>query len=214
MRIAILASGGNSPGMNNAITTLVKSAQVHKIDTLLIYDGFKGLLEDKFGVADVRYLEQFNSRGNVVIGTARSKEFMEPANKKKAVANLKKHKVDVLIIIGGDGSYRGADSLTQFGMKVMTLPGTIDNDIASTDSTIGFYTCLNTITTAIDALRDSFDSHSGICFVEVMGRGFSDLAIQAGVATEAEAIVTKDNILKAEDFTKIANETMKRGKRS
>ncbi|GHU30680.1 hypothetical protein FACS1894166_00760 [Bacilli bacterium] len=214
MKIAILASGGNSPGMNNAIITLVKTAQVHKIDVLLISDGYRGLLEDKFTSANIRYLEQFNSRGNVVIGSARSKEFMQTPYKKKAAAILKKRKVDVLVVIGGDGSYLGAASLTHFGVKVMTLPGTIDNDVASTDSTIGFYTCLHTIVTAIDALRDSFDSHSGICFVEVMGRGYSDLAIQAGVATEAEAIVTKDNILKAHDFVKIANETFKRGKRS
>ncbi|GHU47145.1 ATP-dependent 6-phosphofructokinase [Bacilli bacterium] len=214
MKIAILASGGNSPGMNSAIITLVKTAKVHKIDVLLINDGFKGLLEDKFILADIRYLEQFNSRGNVVIGAARSPEFMQDIYKKKAVAILKRRKVDVLIVIGGDGSYSGAASLTRYGVKVMALPGTIDNDVASTDSTIGFYTCLNTVVTAIDAIRDSFDSHSAICFVEIMGRGFSDLAIQAGVATEAEAIVTRDNILKADDFIKIANETFKRGKRS
>jgi 6-phosphofructokinase 1 len=96
----------------------------------------------------------------------------------------------------------------------MTLPGTIDNDIASTDSTIGFYSCLHTIVESIDKIRDSFDSHSGICFVEVMGRGFSDLAVQAGVATIAEAIVTSENIMTAKDFIAVANETHKNKKRS
>jgi 6-phosphofructokinase 1 len=214
MRIAVLASGGNSPAMNNAVITLAKSAKLNKIDIKLIFNGFQGLLEHKFTDADIRYLEEFTSRGNVVIGTSRSKEFMKLEAKHKAIKILKKEKIDVLVVIGGDGSYRGATELSKLGVKVMTLPGTIDNDISSTNSTIGFYTCLDVIVQSIDRLRDSFDSHSGICFVEVMGRGFSDLAIQAGIATNAEIIVTKENVLKASDFIRIANETKQNKKRS
>jgi 6-phosphofructokinase 1 len=214
MKIAILASGGNSPGMNNAVITLVKSAQLNKIDVKLIYDGFQGLLENKFYNADIRALENFSSRGNVVIGTARSKNFYQIEYKRQAIKNLKKQKIDVLVVIGGDGSYKGAASLAKLGMKVMTLPGTIDNDVASTDSTIGFYSSLHTIVESIDKIRDSFDSHSGICFVEVMGRGFSDLAVQAGIATIAEAIVTSENVLSIEEFVAIANETKKNKKHS
>jgi 6-phosphofructokinase 1 len=214
MRIAVLASGGNSPGMNNAVITLVKSARLNKIDIKLIYDGFQGLLENKFRDADIRSLEDFYVRGNIVIGTSRSKDFLQIEYKKQAIKNLKKQKVDVLVVIGGDGSYKGAASLAKLGMKVMALPGTIDNDVASTDSTIGFYSCLHTIVESIDKIRDSFDSHSGICFVEVMGRGFSDLAVQAGVATIAEAIVTNENIMSAKDFINVANETKKNKKRS
>jgi 6-phosphofructokinase 1 len=207
MKIGILASGGNSPGMNNAVIGLVKSARASKIDVELIYNGFKGLLEEQFHKADIRYLEEFSSRGNVVIGSTRSKEFYQIESKRKAVKILKKHKIDVLVVIGGDGSYKGAAGLAKLGMKVMTLPGTIDNDVSSTDSTIGFYTCLTTIVESVDRLRDTFDSHSGISFVEVMGRGFSDLAIQAGIATNAEAIVTGENVMNAEQFIAVANET-------
>jgi 6-phosphofructokinase 1 len=214
MRIAVLASGGNSPGMNNAVLTLVKSAKLNKIDIKLIYDGYQGLIENKFHNADVRNLEDFSTRGNVVIGSARSKKFMEVEYKRLAIKNLKKQKVDVLVVIGGDGSYKGAASLAKLGMKVMALPGTIDNDVASTDSTIGFYSCLHTIVESIDKIRDSFDSHSGICFVEVMGRGFSDLAVQAGIASNAEAIVTSENIMNAEEFIAIADETKRNKKRS
>jgi 6-phosphofructokinase 1 len=214
MRIAVLASGGNSPAMNNAVITLVKSARLNGMDVKLIYDGYQGLLEHKFYDANIRYLEEFASRGNVVIGTARSPEFMKPEGKRNAMQILKNENIDVLVVIGGDGSYQGAADLAKMGVKVMTLPGTIDNDVSSTDSTIGFYSCLDVIVQSIDRLRDSFDSHSGICFVEVMGRGFSDLAVQAGIATVAEAIVTKENILKAKDFVQIANETKSNKKRS
>jgi 6-phosphofructokinase 1 len=214
VRIGILASGGNSPAMNNAIITLVKKAKVSGLDVVLIRDGYKGLLENKFIKPDIRFIDAFDNRGNVVIGTARSPEFYKIENKKKAIKILKRHGVDVLIVIGGDGSYKGAAGLAKLGQKVMGLPGTIDNDVASTDSTIGFNTCLNTIVIALDAIRDSFDSHSGICFVEVMGRGFSDLAVMAGVAAGAEVIVTADNILNVEDFIEVANLARKNGKRS
>ncbi|MDR3163473.1 MAG: ATP-dependent 6-phosphofructokinase [Mycoplasmataceae bacterium] len=214
MRIGILASGGNSPGMNNAIITLVKKASVSKIDTLLIRDGYKGLLANDFIKPDIRYLDKFVTTSNVVIGSARSKDFYKIECKKKAQTILKKRRVDVLVVIGGDGSYKGAAGLAKLGQKVMGLPGTIDNDVSSTDVTIGFATCLNTIVVALDAIRDSFESHAGICFVEVMGRGFSDLAVTAGIATQAEAIITPENILSVEDFIEIANLTKKNGKRS
>lgn len=214
MKIAILASGGNSPGMNNIIVGLVKAANEHKIESWLIYDGYDGILQNKFFKADLRYLEEFITRGNVIIGSSRSKTFYDIEVKKKAVKALKQKKIDVLIVLGGDGSYNGAAQLAKLGMKVMCLPGTIDNDIASTNTTIGFFTCLNTIVSHIDALRDSFESHSGICFVEVMGRGHSDLAVRSGIATCAEAIITNKNILTTQDFIDIANQTWKNGKRS
>lgn len=216
-QIAILASGGNSPGMNNVVITLIKKAMSLNVTPYLIYDGYKGLLEGNFKKVDkktLRWIENYNSRGNIFIGSARSTEFYKPEVKKVAVKVLKDHKIDVLFAIGGDGTYKGAAGLSQFGAKVMGLPGTIDNDISSSEQTIGFFTCLNRIVNVLDALRDSFDSHSGICFCEVMGRGFSDLAIYAGVAADAEAIVTKDNIKTKEDFLKIANKVKANGKRS
>lgn len=214
MKIAILASGGNSPGMNNIIVGLVKAARFHNIEPWLIYDGYDGILKNQFVLADIRNLEQFITRGNAIIGSSRSKTFYDINTKQQAVKVLKEKEIEVLIVIGGDGSYNGAAQLSKLGMKVMCLPGTIDNDIASTSTTIGFFTCLNTIVNHIDALRDSFESHCGICFVEVMGRGHSDLAVRSGIATCAEAIITSKNILLAKDFIKIANDTWKNGKRS
>jgi 6-phosphofructokinase 1 len=214
MRIGILASGGNSPGMNNVVITLVKCAIANDIEPYLIEEGYKGLMEEKIKKANVRQLDDFNSRGNIMIYSSRYPQFANVETKKKAIKILKKHKIDVLIVIGGDGSYQGAAGLAKLGQKVMALPGTIDNDIASTDSTIGFYTCLHSIVTFIDALRDSFESHKGITFVEVMGRDHSELAIQAGIATDAEAIVTKDNIMSTKDFIDVANEVFKRKKTS
>lgn len=216
-KIAILASGGNSPGMNNVVITLVKKAISLGITPYLIYDGYKGLLEKNFKEVDnemLRWIENYNSRGNIFIGSARSTEFYKPEVKKVGVKILKEMKIDVLFCIGGDGTYKGAAGLAHFGAKVMGLPGTIDNDISSSEQTIGFFTCLNRIVNVLDALRDSFDSHSGICFCEVMGRGFSDLAIYAGVAADAEAIVTKDNIKTKEQFLEIANKVKSTGKRS
>jgi 6-phosphofructokinase 1 len=214
VKIGILTSGGNSPGMNNAIITLVKKATALKMTPILIQDGYKGLLENKFTKPNIRLLESYNLRGNSVIGCSRLPEFYKTEYKKKAATILKKQGINVLIVIGGDGSYKGAASLSQLGIKVMGLPGTIDNDVSSTHTTIGFNTCLNTIVNSLDAIRDSFDSHSGICFVEVMGRTFSDLAIYAGIAADAEAIVTSENVMTADDFINVVKKTRKNGKRS
>ena len=213
-KIAILASGGNSPGMNNCVITVVKHAIANKITPYIIYDGYKGLLEEKISLADLNFLENFNSRGNIIIGSARSKNFYDPKVKEQAAKILKKHKIDVLYVIGGDGSYMGAYGLSKFGIKVLCLPGTIDNDISSTEQTIGFFTCLNQIVKAVDAIRDSFESHNGICICEVMGRGYSDLALFAGIATECEAIISKDNIFTKDDFVKVIKQTEKNNKRS
>lgn len=213
-KIAILASGGNSPGMNNCVITVVKHAIANKITPYIIYDGYKGLLEEKISLANLNFLENFNSRGNIIIGSARSKSFYDPKVKEQAAKILKKHKIDVLYVIGGDGSYMGAYGLSKFGIKVLCLPGTIDNDISSTEQTIGFFTCLNQIVKAVDAIRDSFESHNGICICEVMGRGYSDLALFAGIATECEAIISKDNIFTKDDFIKVIKETEKNKKRS
>lgn len=214
MKIGILASGGNSPAMNNCVLSLTKAAQLSKHNVVWIYNGFQGIYDGLFKKPDIRTLEYLSTCGNILIGTSRCKEFYDVAGKKKALGLLRKQKIDVLICIGGDGTYQGAWGLCKLGMKVMALPGTIDNDIASTNSTIGFYTCLNTIVEYIDAMRDSFDSHSGIGIVEVMGRRFSDLAVQAGIATNAEVIITPDNIMNSEQMINAAKETFKNGKRS
>lgn len=213
-KIAILASGGNSPAMNNAIITLVRKAKYYKLDVDLIYEGFAGLVNDDFRKPNLPQLSVFYAHGNVLIGTSRYPDFKKPANFNKAINNLKKHHIDCLFIIGGDGSYHGALALSQKGIKVICLPGTIDNDIRGTDKTIGFSTALTTVVHSIDNLRDSFDSHMGVILVEVMGRRFPDITINAAIACEAEAIVTANKPLTAQEIADIANETAARQHRS
>ena len=156
----------------------------------------------------------FYANGNILIGSSRCLPFLKLCYQKKAYSILKKHAIDCLFVIGGDGSYRGALALKKLGMHVICLPGTIDNDIASTEKTIGFSTALNGIVANIDSIRNSFDSHLGICFVEVMGRRFPDLAINAGIATQAEAIITVENVLTTKQIINIAKETWKNKHRS
>lgn len=213
-KIAILASGGNAPAMNNAIITLVKQAMVRKMQPFVVYDGFQGLIEDKIEPANIRYLEKFSARGNVVIRTSRSKEFKTLNGRKKAFNNLNKHQIDTLIIIGGDGSYKGAYELSKLGINCITIPGTIDNDVSSSDTTIGFHTSLNTIVDVIDGLRDTFDSHKTTGIIEVMGRFCDDLAIYSSIASGTEAVVTSKNIFKLNDFVNVVNESVKNGKDS
>ena len=213
-KVAILASGGNSPGMNNVVITLVRKCRYYGIDVRLINNGFTGLLDDDFTKPDLQMLSYFYANGNILIGSSRCLPFRRLRYQKKAYNILKKHAIDCLFVIGGDGSYRGALSLKKLGMHVICLPGTIDNDIASTEKTIGFSTALNGIVTNIDSIRNSFDSHLGICLVEVMGRRFPDLAINAGIATQAEAIITVENVLTTKEIIDIAKETWKNKHRS
>ncbi len=213
-KIAILASGGNAPAMNNAVITLVRKAKFYELDVDLIHDGYLGLVNDRFYKPDLPSLTLFYANGNVLIGTSRFIDFPKKENLQKAVENLKKHQIDCLFVIGGDGSYHGALELAKLGIHVICLPGTIDNDIRGTEQTIGFSTALKAIVNGIDNLRDSFDSHSGVCLVEVMGRRYPDLTIYAAIASEAEAVITANNPLTAEQIAQIANDTYKRGHKS
>lgn len=213
-KIAILASGGNSPAMNNAIITLVRKSKCYKLEVELVSDGYKGLVNNSFHEPNLPSLSLFYATGNVLIGTTRYPEFAEKKNLLKAVKNLKNHHIDCLFVIGGDGSYHGALELSKHGIKVVCLPGTIDNDIRGTEQTIGFSTALKTVVDNIDNLRDSFDSHAGVCLVEVMGRRFPDLTINAAIACEAEAIVTAAKPLTAKEIAKIAKDTEQTSHRS
>ncbi|MDR2847131.1 MAG: ATP-dependent 6-phosphofructokinase [Mycoplasmataceae bacterium] len=212
-KIGIIASGGNSQAMNNTVIAIVKQAYKNNLEPYLIKDGYCGVLRGDFKKAVAADLDAYINRGNVMIGSARCLEFLEPKNQEKAAGILKKNGIEVLIVIGGDGSYNGAYKLSTFGTKVIALPGTIDNDISSTEYSIGFDTCLNQIILNMDALKDSFESHNGICFVEVMGRHFSELAIRACIANNAQYVVTSDNVLNAKQFAKIANDATKNGVR-
>jgi 6-phosphofructokinase 1 len=192
MKIGVLTSGGDAPGMNAAIRAVVRTAIYHGMEAYGIHDGYKGLVEGKIVELKRNDVGQMLNRGGTVLGSSRLKEFTERSVREKAVANLKEKGIDALVVIGGDGTYRGAMALTEMGINCIALPGTIDNDIASTEYTIGFFTALDTAVEAIDKLRDTSFSHQRCTVVEVMGRNCGDLAVFSGIACGAEIVITKE----------------------
>jgi 6-phosphofructokinase 1 len=192
-RIGILTSGGDSPGMNCAIRAVVRAGMSYGLEVYGIYDGFKGLVEGNIRLMDRKSVSDIVNRGGTVLRTARLPEFKEVSTREKGVEQLKKLGIEALIVIGGDGSYMGAKKLTEMGINCVGLPGTIDNDIASTDYTIGFDTCLNTIIECVDKIRDTTESHSRCSIIEVMGNHCGDLALFSGLAEGAEMILTPDH---------------------
>ncbi len=190
--IAVLTSGGDAPGMNMAIRAVVRSGFHYGFKVYGVYYGYKGLVEDEIKEMTRETVSRILNRGGTILGSARFEEFKDVEVQKKAVENLKRREIDGLVVIGGDGTFRGARDLAKLGIQCICLPGTIDNDIASTDYTIGFYTALNTAVESIDKLRDTSFSHRRCSVVEVMGRYCGDLALYAGIAVGSEFIVTPE----------------------
>lgn len=189
-RIGVLTSGGDAPGMNAAIRAVTRVALNSNIEVFGIYDGYKGLVEGNIEPLTKARVGDIIDRGGTILGSARLPEFKDIEVRKKAVDQLKKRGIEAVVVIGGDGSYRGALALTEMGINCIGLPGTIDNDITSTDFTIGFDTALSTIVEAVDKLRDTSSSHHRCSIIEVMGNRCGDLAIYAGIACGAEIVVT------------------------
>lgn len=211
-KIGVLTSGGDAPGMNAAVRAVVKQADSMGIECYGIYNGYKGLVEGKIVKLDRRSVGDKLGRGGTFLGTARLPEFKEESVRQIAVDQLAEYGIEALVVIGGDGSYMGAKKLTEMGIKCIGLPGTIDNDIASTDFTIGFDTALNTIVDAIDKLRDTSASHRRCSVVEVMGRNCGDLAMHAGIATGAEYIITRERQQSNEEIVEKLDQMYKSGK--
>ncbi len=209
-RIAILTSGGDAPGMNAAISAIVRKGLDCGHEMYVVYDGFLGLVNGDFEKVDRKFVAGIANRGGTVIRTARFPEFADIEVQKKAVEVLKKNKIDTLIGIGGDGTYHGLLGLHNNGAKVIGLPGTIDNDIATSDETIGFNTALNTICDALDKLKDTSSSHIRCAVVEVMGRYCADLSIYAAIAESAECLVCYDHIMPDEELFARIREIKKR----
>ncbi|RUO86561.1 6-phosphofructokinase [Spiroplasma endosymbiont of Megaselia nigra] len=187
-KIGILTSGGDSQGMNAAIAGFIKTAHAKGLETYIIRDGYLGLINNWMEVVDNNFADSIMRLGGTVIGSARLPEFKDPKVREKAVTNLKKQGIAALVVIGGDGSYRGAQRLTEMGINCIALPGTIDNDITSSDYTIGFDTAINIVVEAIDRLRDTMQSHNRCSIVEVMGHACGDIALYAGIAGGADII--------------------------
>ncbi|AKF40878.1 6-phosphofructokinase [Mycoplasmopsis canis] len=214
-KIAILTSGGDAPGMNNAVRAVAKHAKANGIEAFLVYEGYKGLYNDQIVPADSVDLDAYINQGGTFIYSARFPEFKDENIRKVAINNLQKRNIEALVVIGGDGSYKGAQLLHEAGVKTIGLPGTIDNDIAASDYTIGYDTALNTIVDAIDKIRDTAKSHQRIMIVEVMGNGCGDLALYSGLATGAEIIATNQYKLSNEEIVEKSKELTKQpGRRS
>ena len=213
--IAVLTSGGDAPGMNAAIRAVIRTGIYEGVKTSVVYQGFQGLIEGQIEQVGARAVANIIQRGGTILRTARSKRFMEPEGRAEAAKQLREHDIDGLIVIGGDGSFRGASRLwEEQGIPVMGIPGTIDNDIYGTDVTIGFNTALNIALEAIDRLRDTAASHGRLFLVEVMGRQSGHIALNVGVGGGAEAILLPEIPLSGDEVTRMIVNAQERGKSS
>lgn len=212
-RIGVLTSGGDSPGMNAAIRAVVRTGLYHGLEMFGIMRGYQGMIEDDIYQMDSRSVANIIQRGGTILKTARCKEFFELEGRQKAYNNLKKRGIDGLVIIGGDGSFRGAVKFSQdFDIPCVGLAGTIDKDISGTDFTIGFDTAVNTAVEAIDKIRDTMDAHDRIFVIEVMGRDAGYIALHSGIATGAENILIPERKTNVQDIIKSLEEKEKRRK--
>lgn len=190
--IAVLTSGGDAPGMNPAVRAVVRTACQRGIKVYGVDRGYTGLIKGDIHEMNLRSVSDIITRGGTILYSARCPEFKTEEGLQKAVATCKKFGIDGMVIIGGDGSFRGARDLSLRGIPCIGLPGTIDNDISCTDYTIGYDTCLNTIVQMVDRIRDTSESHDRCTVVEVMGRGAGYLALEAGIAVGATSIIVPE----------------------
>ncbi len=195
-KVGVLTSGGDSPGMNAAIRSVVRTCAYHEIQCVGIYRGYQGMIEGDFKEMGPRSVHNIVNKGGTILKTARSKEFMTPEGRKIAHDKLVEAGVDALVVIGGDGSFTGAEIFnSEYNFPVMGIPGTIDNDIFGTSHTLGYDTALNTVVEVIDKIRDTASSHNRLFFVEVMGRDAGHIALNAGIGAGAEEILIPEEDL-------------------
>ncbi|MGP0575817.1 6-phosphofructokinase [Paenibacillus peoriae] len=212
-KIAVLTSGGDSQGMNAAVRAVVRSGLYFGLEVFGIQRGYQGLLNDDIFPMDLRSVGDIIQRGGTVLQSARCLEFMTEEGQKQGAEILRNHGIDGVVVIGGDGSYQGANKLTKQGIKTMCLPGTIDNDISFTDYTIGFDTAVSIVVDAINKLRDTMSSHERSSIVEVMGRHCGDIALHAGLASGAETILVPEVEFDLNEVSDRMKQNFKHGKR-
>ncbi len=214
-KIAVLTSGGDAPGMNAAIRAVVRTSIYHNVECIGIYRGYQGMIEGDFKQMDARSVKNIINKGGTILKSARSKDFITPEGRQKAYENLKKEGVDALVVIGGDGSFTGGLIFSkEFGIPVMGIPGTIDNDIFGTSHTLGYDTALNTVVEVIDKIRDTANSHNRLFFVEVMGRDAGHIALNAGIGAGAEEILIPEENLGLERLLESLKKSKESGKTS
>lgn len=212
-KIGVLTSGGDSPGMNAAVRAVVRKGIFHGVEVAGVYSGYQGLIEGTIKTLEAGDVGDIIQRGGTKLYSARCEEFRTNEGQLKAIENMRKEGLEGLVVIGGDGSYRGAMALTEKGFPCVGVPGTIDNDIPGTDYTIGFDTALNTVIEAIDKIRDTATSHERTFIVEVMGRDAGDLALWAGLAGGAETILIPEDTYDIDDMVDRLQKGRNRGKR-
>ena len=212
-KIGVLTSGGDSPGMNAAIRAVVRTGIYHGLEVFGVMRGYSGMIDDDIFKMESRSVANIIQRGGTILKCARSAEFREPQGREKAYENLKKRGINGLVVIGGDGSFKGAQKFSnEFDIPCIGLPGTIDKDIAGTDFTIGFDTAVNTAIDAIDKIRDTADAHDRLFVVEVMGRDAGYIALHSGIATGAENILIPEAKTNIEELINSLSEKEKRRK--
>ncbi len=212
-KIGVLTSGGDAPGMNAAIRSVVRKCIYHDIEVYGIYYGYQGLIDGNIKKMEIGSVGDIIQRGGTMLYTARCEDFKTPEGRQKGIDQLEKHGIEGLVVIGGDGSFMGAKKLTEAGYPCIGVPGTIDNDIPMTDFTIGFDTALNTVIDAIDKIRDTATSHERTYVIEVMGRDAGDIALWTGLADGAESILIPEVDDNFDDIIERLKRGHDRGKR-
>ncbi len=214
-RIAVLTSGGDSPGMNAAIRAVVKTALYYDIEVYGIYRGYHGMVNDLISPLKREDVKFILPLGGTILKSARSEEFRTPEGRKKAYENLEKHSIDALVVIGGDGTFTGAKIfMNEFDFPVIGLPGTIDNDLFGTDYTIGYDTAVNNVVSAIDKLRDTAYSHDMVFIVEVMGRDAGFIALRSGLASGSGKILIPETKTCADELSEKLRKRIERDETS
>ena len=213
--IGILTSGGDAPGMNAAIRAVTRAAIFNGISVKAIYRGYKGLITGEIKEFQTQNVSNIIQQGGTILKTARCDEFRTTEGRKQAYETLKKEEIDALIVIGGDGTFTGARLFAQeFNIPIVGLPGTIDNDLFGTDSTIGYDTALNTIVEAVDKIRDTASSHERLFFIEVMGRDAGFLALNSALASGAEAAIIPERETKEDQLAELIQNGFRKSKNS
>ncbi|WP_282136002.1 6-phosphofructokinase [Seonamhaeicola maritimus] len=214
-KIAVLTSGGDAPGMNAAVRSVVRTCAYHGVECVGVYRGYQGMIEGDFKSMDARSVRGIINKGGTVLKSARSKEFRTKEGREKAYQHLIKEGIEGIVVIGGDGSFTGALVFNEeYGFPVMGIPGTIDNDIFGTTHTLGFDTALNTVVDAIDKIRDTASSHNRLFFIEVMGRDVGHIALNTGIAGGAEEILIPEEDLGLDRLKESLNKSRTSGKSS
>ncbi len=213
-RIGVLTSGGDAPGMNAAIRAVTRAAIAHGVEVMGIYRGYSGLISGDIKPLGLRDVSNIINKGGTMLYSDRCPEFKTEEGMAKAIETCRKFNIDGIVAIGGDGTFRGATDLTARGIPCVGLPGTIDNDITSTDNTIGFDTAMNTVIDLVDKLRDTCESHARCSVVEVMGRGAGDIALYTSIASGASAVVIPEIEVSDDEICNKIDAARKLGKRN